>query len=144
VDERKAWLIMVGALALSMATYVAVGWFVVRGQARPAASDRPVSPAVLGVGFLIAGGAAAVARIASARSSSPGRFRALSLLALVILEGGAVVGLVFTILSRQMEPVLVLAATGLAAIAAFVVPPGLAYFRGREGRPPEAPPLGPS
>jgi hypothetical protein len=43
-----------------------------------------------------------------------------------------------------MEPVLVLAATGVVGVLAFVVPAGTAYFRERENRPSGAPPLGPS
>jgi hypothetical protein len=135
---------MVGALAFSMAIYVAVGWFVVQSQPRPGDSDLPVSPGSAVAAVLVLGIAAALARVSSAPGNALFRFRALSILALVTLEAGVVVGLVFTFLSRRIEPVLVLAAAGLVGVAAFVVPAGNAYFRDRAGRRPEAPPLGPS
>jgi hypothetical protein len=144
VDERKAWLVMVVALAFSMAVYVVVGWFLVQGAARPGDPDLPVLPGSAVGAVLVAGAAAALARV----SASPGipsfRFRALSLLSLVVLETGVVLGLVFTILSHRMEPVAILAAAGLVGVVAFVVPAGNAHFRGRTTEPGGAPPLGPS
>jgi FtsH-binding integral membrane protein len=122
---------------------VAVAYFTLQGKEPSGAFDLPVAAyAVLGI--VLVGAAAALARVSAVPSNPAARFRALSLLALVILETGVVLGLVASFLSRRMEPVLVLAATGVVGVLAFVVPAGTAYFRERENRPSGAPPLGPS
>ena len=65
MDERKAWLVMVGALAFSMAIYVVVGWFVVGGRPRPGESDLPTSPASAVAAVLVLGAAGVLARAAA-------------------------------------------------------------------------------
>lgn len=142
-DAKKGWLLIVAVLSMSMAIYVGVAYLTLKGKEPSGAFDVPLAVyAVLGV--VLTAAAAALSRIAAVPANTPERFRSLSFVALVILETGVVLGLVASFLSRRMEPVLVLAATGLVGVVAFVVPAGNAYFRGRDGRAPAAPPLGPS
>jgi hypothetical protein len=143
VDDKKAWLVLISGFAAFIPVYVLVGYFALRGQEPSESLNVPIAVwAVAAVVVVTA--AASVARIASAPGNDPTRFRVLSFVAFGILEAGAVAGLVATFLLRRMEPVVVLAAAGVAGVAAFVVPSGLAYFRARESRRAQALPLGPS
>jgi ABC-type uncharacterized transport system permease subunit len=135
--------VIVALLAVSMLIYVGVAFLAVRGKQTSANLDYPVAAYATG-GLLLVGAAATITRIGAAPANSLERFRSLSLLATVILEWGVIMGLIFTMFTRSMKPVLVLGAAGLLGIGAFVVPAGNAYFRELKGRRQEAPSLDPS
>ena len=149
MDEKRRWLALVAALALSIVFYVGIALvFVWRVKGGGGGADLPVLVAPVVAAVCLAASAAA-ARVAAVPHNPPARFRFLSLVSFLVLDGGALCGVVLTFVTREAWPSLLLAGTALAGIAAFLVPAGNAWFRAREAAPREgAPgpraPLGPS
>ena len=143
MDEKRRWLVLIALLAASIVFYVSLAAVFASRVGASGGIDIPaVAPIV--VAAVCLAGAATIARVAAVPHNPPARFRILSLVSLVVLEGGALIGVFMTFVARRLWPSLLLCGAALAAVALFVVPAGNAWFRAREAPPDAASPLGPS
>ncbi|MRR12751.1 hypothetical protein EG835_09900 [bacterium] len=148
LPEKARWLVLVAGLTASIPLYAVVAFVL----ASPAEAPADPAPAGLRYGFYGAAFALALLALAVAPRVSSDAATALpfdaflrrTLLALVISEASAILGLVLFFLGRNLADFLVLAGLALAVSLVGIVPRGLRWFRLREEpRTGEAPPISP-
>jgi phosphoglycerol transferase MdoB-like AlkP superfamily enzyme len=148
LPEKARWLVLVAGLTASIPLY-AVVVFVLASSA-----EAPADPAPAGLRYGFYGAAFALALLALAvapRVSTDAAtalpfdaFLRRTLLALVISEAAAILGLVLFFLGRNLADFLVLAGLALAVSLVGIVPRGLRWFHLREEpRAGGAPPISP-
>ena len=150
LTEKLRWLLIVTAIGSSIPMYGVVAMVV--GNAR----EQPPDPSAAGLVrpllyvvalVAIAAGLYWMPRVAAGTPRSslppPQAFAVASMIALALLEAGALVGFVLFFLTGRVADFAVLAGASLAGLLLYAVPQGLRYFAAREGGDGAAPPLSP-
>lgn len=139
LSGKQQWLALVGAMALSIAMYGVVVFFVAGPRTEPVdpGTFATVRLVLYALGLLAVGaGLFLCPRPPSGPSDAlvdPARFRARSFLAVCVIESGAVLGLVLAFLTRRTFDFVVLGGAALAAILLHVIPTGLRYWDAQGG-----------
>jgi hypothetical protein len=141
--NRTTWLIITGALAIAPVMYVVVAWLIAQDGPPVAGPDYPtfrIVCATLAIASIVASRVVLLGlgrdrpdpRTGEPVPIEAARYQLHSLLAAALAESCAIYGFVLFLLGGPIRLLAVFAAGSLLAIAAFVIPHGLAYWERRE------------